>query len=161
MKAVAPRIERLYESEARRWRAAWERFEDDLFRPLLDDEIEAYIDCEDARADEAVCQRLDHIIEAWEQEAGLPQDDDAQRAFIEGVDQALLPDGLDRPDLTRWPDGMPEAPPHDAGAEAKMWKICRRDQGNGEDERLAAGYVLTQLAMARVARIYHRPRFQG
>ncbi len=57
---------------------------------------------------------------------------------------------------------MPEAPPHDAGAEAKMWKICRRDQGKGEgeDECLAAGYVLMQLAMARVARIYHRPRFQ-
>ena len=42
MKAVAPRIERLYESEVEHWRAAWERFEDDLFRPLLDDEIEAY-----------------------------------------------------------------------------------------------------------------------
>ncbi len=156
MKAVAPRIERLYESEVERWRTAWQRFEDELWEPILDDELQAFSDFEDARADKALRKRLDLIIGAWDHEVGWTEPDAAHSAFLEAFYEAAPPD-RNAPDFSRWPEDMPKAPPDDAG-EAEMWKICRREKGNSEDERLAAGWVLFQLAALRYCRAKNFPR---
>ena len=98
-----------------------------------------------------------YFSKAWNREAECEDDGGAAfGAFLDAFWEALPPENPDHTDLTRWPEGIPQAPPDDDG-ETKLWKIGRRDKGKGEDERLAAGFVLMQLAMARVARIYHRP----
>ena len=146
---------RRYEAQqAPIWRAAWDRFAVDLWEPIPDDELDAFIDyVDETKADGALWARLVEIRGAWEQEAGLTEADaDAWHTFTEALEKAW-PIDRDRLDLKRWPQAVPQAPPDD-GAKAKLWEICRRDKGKSEDERLAAGWVLTQLAMTRAARIY-------
>ena len=150
MKAVGPRIERLYESQAERWRAAWLRFEVDLWRPVQYDEKQAYLDACAARGDAALVERVDLITGRWAHEAGLTKRSTGWNTFFDSFD-AAVPHDLDTPDLSLWPEAVPQAPPDD-GTEARLWEICRRDKGKGADERLAAGWVLLLLA----ARLYSR-----
>jgi len=146
---------RRYEAQqAPIWRAAWERFFTDLWEPIPDDELDAFIDYTyAAKADASLWNRLVEIRGTWEREAGLSEAGaDAWHTFTEALEKAW-PLDPDRLDLKLWPEAVPQAPPDD-GTEGVLWEICRRDKGKSEDERLAAGWVLTQLAMIRAARIY-------
>ncbi len=68
MKAVAPRIERLYESEVERWRSAWQRFFQDCWRPFNKSETQAFSDYVDLTPEEQAA--LAPIIDAWSREIG-------------------------------------------------------------------------------------------
>ena len=146
MKAVLPRIERLYESEAERWHAAWKRFDEELWRPLSSQELQDFLDACDAPA--AWLEAMAVIIRAWNQEAGGDGDETEWAAFLAAFDEAVPQS--DEVDLSRWPHLMPVPPPDTP----EMWQIARRDASKGEPERLAAGWVLYQLATGRAARLY-------
>lgn len=151
MKAVAPRIERLYESEVERWRAAWQRFFQDFWRPLNNSETQAFSDYVDLTPEEQAA--LAPIIEAWSREIDdEPDDGVAWSAFINDFDDAVPTSHLSEIDLSLWPDRLPDPPPD----MPEMWEIARRAVVEGGDERLAAGWVLFQLACGRIARLYSR-----
>ena len=151
MKAVAPRIERLYESEVERWRSAWQRFFQDCWRPLNNSETQAFSDYVDLTPEEQAA--LAPIIEAWNREIDdEPDDGEAWSSFINDLDDAVPPSHLNEIDLSLWPDRVPDPPPD----MPELWKIACRTVVEGGDERLAAGWVLFQLACGRIARIYSR-----
>ena len=151
MKAVGPRIERLYESQVERWRAAWHRFEADLWRPVYRDEKQAYLKAFHAKGDAALVARIDSVTECWSREVGLTKRTTAGwNTFFDSFALAV-PYDLDTPLLSLWPQGVPQAPPYDA-IEARLWEVCRQDKGMGEDELMAAGWVLLQLSSLRYSR---------
>jgi len=150
MKAVAPRIDRLYESQAGRWRKQWERFYEQLWRPLSNREVEACAAFWGLSPER--CAALSPVVEAWCREIGIdPEQEAAWDRFLNAFIGASDID-TDIVDLSRWPADVP-LPPEDLPA---LWTIVRRDAGKGADECLAAGYVLFLLAAGRVARLYSR-----
>ncbi len=152
MKAVAPRIERLYESEVERWRAAWDDFFRVFWQAFSDAGLEAFIDYEDLSLERR--GEIALIIEAWNREVNADDDDDglAWQSFTDDFDDALPADHKAKVDLSLWPDRVPVPPPD----MPEMWEIARRAGVEGGDERLAAGWVLFQLACGRIARLYCR-----
>lgn len=170
MKAVAPRIERLYESEVERWRTAWERFLDSLWGHLSYDEQRAYDELHGLAPNDDVNAEMQEVLDRWSQELL----DETGEHELEALDTGefvdayfdrfwdAVPSDLDVVDLMRWPAGVPW-PPHEDPAKAleyemRLQRLCRRDKGEGRAERLAAVYILFIIAVYRTARLYSKEK---
>ena len=150
MKALSTRIDNLYESQVERWRTAWRCFEVDLWKPVDADEKRAWLEAHAAKEDAALVARVDLITGRWADESGLTKRSTGWNTFFDRFNAAVTFD-LDTPDLSLWPEGIPQAPPYDE-TEGRLWEIARRDKDKGADERLAAGWVLLLLASLRYSR---------
>ena len=156
MKAVAPRIERLYESEARRWRTAWEQFIDTALRPLTDDELDVFASTgfdlseEDRTAFDELADVLVTSI--------FPKPD--RPAWDRWLQSDDWDPGFDVPDLSKWPDLIPQPPDEPPDAWDALREIVRTYRQHDEVDyntrvraRVAA-YLLVMLSIARQVRRY-------
>ena len=83
------RLDAIYADEVERWCAAWQRFEMDLCRPLLKDELRAFFDSRKRKSDAALVERVDCIVNVWEREVGLPENGPDWHAFFIRFDAAV------------------------------------------------------------------------
>ncbi len=102
----------------------------------------------------ALLTEVERTVEGWLEEADCAEQWNTElESFCVRLD-AALPLGLETPDLTCWPEGVPAPPEQLSEAAAPLWQLCRRDKHKGTVECLASAWLLYHLATVRIAGTY-------
>jgi len=169
-RTLTRRADVLRAAEVGRWRAAWEAFLSDRWRPVPTDAVQAWADVEnsfdgmeESEAD-AYDARLKSVFEAlkatWharDEAEGTACDPELRARWEAWWEAWRIPYDLDAPDLALWPSSVPEPPPLPPGEMEDRQRLLAdfRAAEEGSDRRAVLAYLVCSSGWVDAARALH------
>ncbi len=153
---VKNKVDKIHAEAVKEWNREWTAWGERFFKPLSRNEIDVVIEYFGLPVDDSERKAASEMAGAWEAELGFEDNGDERWSEFIGSFMDACPESVELPDLTNWPEFLPEAPgdfpPPRETVEAVL-KFTRSHMALGRTERLAAGLMFYSLLVMEYARV--------